>query len=159
MDSELKSATSKRRAPDDSSGAVKKVVLDMETFTTNTIQVSAGIPSQNVEQTNEMDPPEKCNESQTGQECASTTRTDEVDDAIKTVNGSVNDTPSIQTREPEQTVAQDDYTHLVNERVNVKPQECGSKDLNVFEKDGGQCADVSQTQYSGDPRGCWINSS
>ena len=43
-DSELKSATSKRRAPDDSSGAVKKVVLHMETFTTNTIQVSAGIP-------------------------------------------------------------------------------------------------------------------
>ena len=32
MDSELKSATSERRAPDDSSGAVKKVVLDMETL-------------------------------------------------------------------------------------------------------------------------------
>ena len=40
---------------------------------------------------------------------------------------------------------------LINERVNVKPQECGSKDLNVLEKDGGQCADVSQTQHSGDP--------
>ena len=99
MDSEVKSATSKRRAPDDSSGAVEKVVLDLETFTTNTIQVSAGIPSQNVEQTNEMDPPEKCNESQTVQECASITCTNEVDDVIKTVNGSVNDTPSIQTCE------------------------------------------------------------
>ena len=69
MDTELKSATSKRRAPDDSSGTVKKVVLDMETFTTNTIQVSAEIPSQNVEHINETDPLEKCNESQTVQEC------------------------------------------------------------------------------------------
>ena len=84
------------------------------------------------------------------------TRTDEVDDAIKTVNGSVNVTPSIQTRETEQTVAQDDYTHLVNERVNVKPQEGGSKDLNVFEKDGGQCADVSQPALWGPP-GCWLD--
>ena len=52
MDSELQSATSKRRAPNDSSGAVKKVVLEMETFNANTIQVSAGIPSHNIEQTN-----------------------------------------------------------------------------------------------------------
>ena len=74
----LKSATSKRRAPDDSLGAVKKVVLDMETFTKNTIQVSAGIPSHNVEQTNETDPPEKCNESQTVQVCASVTHTDRI---------------------------------------------------------------------------------
>ena len=39
-----------------SSGAVKKVVLDMETFITNTIQVSTEIPSDSVEQTNETDP-------------------------------------------------------------------------------------------------------
>jgi len=65
MDTELKSATSKRSAPDDSSGAVNKVVLHMETFVTKTIQVSAEIPLQNVKRTNETDPLEKCNGSQT----------------------------------------------------------------------------------------------
>ena len=114
MEKELKSAASKRRVPDDSSGAVKKVVLDMETFITNTIQVSTEIPSDSVEQTNETDPLEKWNGSQTIQACASMSRTDEVDDVIKAVNGSMNDTPSIQACETEQSTAQDNYTHFVN---------------------------------------------
>ena len=80
--------------------------------------------------------------------CASITLADGVDDVIKADHGSMNDTPSIQALETQQTVAQGNYTHLVNERVNVKPQECGSKGINVFEEGGGQCADVSQTQHS-----------
>ena len=86
MNTELKSATSKRSAPDNSSGTVNKVVFHMETFFTKTIQVSAEIPFQNVKRTNEADPLEKCNGSQIVQQCASITRTDEVDDVIKADN-------------------------------------------------------------------------